>query len=237
MPDTQLEFLDHNGVRIPNDPRIITRQIARAMRAGRYEKDEMRGLPKFIKPGARIVELGAGLGFVSSYVGVHLGITDTLCIEANPELCDFIPGTHGMNNLDGITVRNAVALNDAQIAAAGATMPFYIRDPFWGSSLSADEDFQRVVDVPAISLSDTLREFEATTLIVDIEGGEADLFCDLDLGPVQNVYLELHTRYIRQAGIKRCFDALSAANFCYDQKVSAGGSVLFRKMSDRAARR
>ena len=231
MPDTLPEFLDHNGVHIPNDPQIITRQISRAIRAGRYEKDEMRGLPKFIRPEDRIVELGAGLGFVSSFIGVHLGVTETLCIEANPALCDFIPATHAMNGLNGIQVRNAVAVNDP--TPEHATMPFYVRDPFWGSSLSGSDDFVDKVDVPVISLSRTLHDFAATTLIVDIEGGEVDLFDGLDFGPVSKVYFELHTRYIRQIGVKRCFDALSAAGFAYDQKVSAGGSVLFRKIPDR----
>jgi len=79
-------------------------------------------------------------------------------------------------------------------------------------------------------LSSLIKEFNANTLIVDIEGGERDLFSPLDLSGIDKVFLEIHTRKIKRIGIKMCFDALSECGFAYDQQVSRGGSVLFRRI-------
>jgi len=222
----EIPFLELEGVRIPNDPEVITPQIARAIRAGRYEKDERRGLPKFLGEEDRVVELGAGLGFISSFLGVHLNVQDILCIEANPQLAPFIRQTHALNAVTAELATGVATPNDEH-----DTLPFYVRDPFWASSLTSKNPYSHVIEVPSLPLSSILKARRATALIVDIEGGEQSLFEGLDPGPVQKIYLELHTRYIGQRGIKKCFDDLSALGFWYDQRVSSGGSVLFRRLA------
>lgn len=220
-------MLEIQGVLIPDDPAFITPKIRRSIEKGRYERDEVGGLPKFIKPEDRVIELGAGLGFISSFLSKRLGVSNILCVEADPNLCGFISRTHQSNAVDGVRVINAVALNDAQTSGSAE---FYIRDPFWSSSLDPEPDYSRKVTIPAEPLSRLIRDFQANTLVVDIEGGERDLFTPLDLTGIDRVYLEIHTRKIRRIGIKRCFDALSAQGFAYDQQVSRGGSVLFQRI-------
>ncbi|NVO57644.1 FkbM family methyltransferase [Rhodobacteraceae bacterium B1Z28] len=218
------------GVRIPNDPQIITPQVKRSILAERYEKDEVTGLPKFIDPKDRVVELGAGIGFISSFLVTQLGVRNAMCIEANPTLCEFIGRVHQANGMSNVDVLNAVALSDTQTLG---TANFYVREPFWSSSLDPEPEYVKEVDVPKHYLSTLLREFDANTLIVDIEGGEKVLFDGADLVNVQKVYLEVHTRKIGLRGIKACFDALSDLGFAYDQRVSSGGSVLFRRIGRR----
>lgn len=218
------------GVNIPNDPRIITPQVRRSIVAERYEKDEVTGLPKFIDPEDRVVELGAGIGFISSFLVTQLGVRRAMCIEANPTLCDFIGTVHQANGIKDVKVLNAVALSDTQPLG---TANFYIREPFWSSSLDPEPEFVREVEVPKYHLSGLLRDFDANVLIVDIEGGEKVLFDGADLVGVHKVYLEVHTRKIGLRGIKACFDALSDLGFAYDQRVSSGGSVLFRRIRRR----
>ncbi|WP_171132196.1 MULTISPECIES: FkbM family methyltransferase [unclassified Ruegeria] len=224
------DHLDLHGVLIPDDPAIIAPQVKRSIVAGRYEKDEMNGLPKFIDPADRVVELGAGIGFISSFLMKKLGVQQVTCIEANPTLCAFIKRVHGANDLAGGEVMNAVASADPQI---DGTATFYIRDPFWSSSLDAKPDFVSQAQVSQLPLTRVLRDTDANVLIVDIEGGEKALFDGLDLANVQKVYLEVHTRKIGLRGIKACFDCLSDLGFVYDQRVSRGGSVLFRRIGRR----
>ncbi|SIS78023.1 class I SAM-dependent methyltransferase [Phaeovulum vinaykumarii] len=231
QPDVHIYEVE--GVRIPHDPAIISEKVVRSIEAGRYEREEVQGTPKFLEPGDRVIELGAGLGFISSYIWKAVGIRDILCLEANPVLCDFIARVHQMNGVRA-EIRNCVALNDTQ---APGWMDFYLREPFWSSSLDPEEAYERQVQVEGVSLSALIRKFGATTLIVDIEGGEKMLFDALDMGPVNKVFLEIHTRKIRQIGVKRCFDALSNLGFCYDQQVSRGGAVLFRRIPERQLRK
>lgn len=221
------EILETQGVRIPLEPPTITPKIERAIRKNRYELDEVTGTPKFIEPEDRVIELGAGIGFISSFLATQLGVKDIMCVEADPTLCAFIKKVHALNGLTTAEVRNCVALNDA---APDGSATFYVREQFWSSSLDGSEPYQQAIDVPAFRLSSMIREFRANTLIVDIEGGERDIFAPLDLTGIDKIFLEIHTRKIKRIGIKRCFDALSAAGFAYDQQVSRGGSVLFRRI-------
>lgn len=167
------EILETHGVKIPLDPNVITSKIERAIRKDRYELDEVSGTPKFLEKDDRVIELGAGIGFISSFLGVRLGVENVLCVEADPTLCAFIRSVHELNGLQAAQVRNCVALNDA---AAEAPVPFYVREQFWSSSLDGEEPYQKAIEVPGIRLSKLIRDFKANTLIVDIEGGERDLF-------------------------------------------------------------
>ncbi|HHI69990.1 MAG TPA: FkbM family methyltransferase [Rhodobacteraceae bacterium] len=221
------DMLEIEGVRIPYDPSVITPKIASSIKKGRYEKDEVNGTPKFIKSDDRVIELGAGIGFISSFISTALGVKNVMCVEADPNLCEFIKRVHAENGITSAEVRNVVALNDA---GTPGTAEFYVREQFWSSSLDSDDDYVKAVEVQTVHLSSLIKEFNANTLIVDIEGGERDLFSPLDLTGIDKVFLEIHTRKIKRIGIKMCFDALSKCGFAYDQQVSRGGSVLFRRI-------
>ncbi len=221
------KILEISGVRIPYDDTIITPKIARSIEKGRYENDEVTGTPKFIKPDDRVIELGAGIGFISTFIATSLGVKNIMCVEADPNLCKFIRTVHKENGVTTAEVRNVVALNDAGDVGM---IDFYVREPFWSSSLDGEDEYVKSVEVQTIHLSSLIKEFNANTLIVDIEGGERDLFSPLDLTGIDKVFLEIHTRKIKRIGIKMCFDALSDCGFAYDQQVSRGGSVLFRRI-------
>ena len=228
MPEEM--FYELNGVRLPHDDAIITPQVSAALKRGNYEKPEVMATSKFLEPQDRVLELGAGIGYISSYVAKVIGVDHVTCVEANPKLTKYIRRVHKMQDLNNTTVRNCVAVSGYAIPESEEEVDFYIRDPFWSSSLDPGRDAVSVERVPQALLSDLINESGATAMIVDIEGGERDIFQSGDLGTVRKIYVELHTRYIRPRGIKACFDALSEQGFYYDQRVSHGGVVLFRKL-------
>ena len=221
------ENLEILGITIPKDPAIITDKIEHSINKGNYEKDEVNGMPKFIKPDDRVIELGSGIGFISTFLYKQLNVENILCIEADPNLCDFIKRVHKVNGVKSVDVQNLIALNGEQ---EGKSAKFYVRNPFWSSSLDETPDYVKVEDVKTTPLSDLIKTFNANTLIIDIEGGEREIFNKTDLSGIKKIFLEIHTRKIQRIGIKKCFDALSKANFVYDQQVSRGGSVLFRRI-------
>lgn len=221
------EILKTQGVKVPLNPAIITTKIERAIRKDRYELDEVTGTPKFVEKDDRVIELGSGIGFISTFLATQLGVENILCVEADPNLCDFIRTVHELNGVGGVEVHNCVGLNDA---GTEGSIKFYVRNPFWSSSLDEEDSYESVIDVPSVKLSRLIKDFNANTLIVDIEGGEKVLFQPTDLSGIEKVFLEVHTRKIKRIGIKNCFDALSERGFAYDQQVSRGGSVLFRRI-------
>jgi hypothetical protein len=83
-------------------------------------------------------------------------------------------------------------------------------------------------------LDEILLKTGAEALICDIEGGEAELFDDVDLGPVRHVMVELHTNRIKAKGVVRLFENLHRHGFFNHQQASGKGVVLFKRY--RAAR-
>jgi FkbM family methyltransferase len=219
------------GIRFPADDRIITAKVAGRLRRDMYETPEVTAFAKFLEPGDRVLELGAGIGFISSFIARNCDPAHIACVEANPRLCDYIGRVHAENGVTNASVRNVVALSDAAPWQEGGRMPFYLTDPFWSASLTPPRDGSATrVGVEAVRLSDLVAELRPTVIICDIEGGECGLFEACDLAGVRNIALELHTRVYGGAGVRKVFDDLHRHDFFYHQKVSRGDIVLFERL-------
>lgn len=232
MTDTAPPISSH-GVAFPQDRSIITPRIARKLRKGIYETDEIAILGDLLSPGARILELGGGLGFVSSYALLHCAAGHVTSVEANPVLCDYIRRVHRANDISMsmAEVINGAALPRTAPEPAGGTLPFYVTEPFWSSALNEPSAAtQSRIDVPALQLGDLVEKSRPEVLVCDIEGGEADLFGDAPLDGVSHVMMELHTRVYGGEGIRRTFDGMHRQGFCYHQKLSKADIVVFERL-------
>ena len=222
------EVIEHWGVKLPIVPGVMSDEMQYFLRAREYENAEAKALPKLVEPGERLLELGAGIGFLSTLVARQQAEA-IVVVEANPDLIEVIRATHRLNGVRSV-VRNAVA---APVKIA-ETAPFYLHKNFWASSLTPfkEKHLRGVVEVPIVVLDEMLREHTPTLLVVDIEGGEVDLLAGAELPGVRKVYMELHQAAIGLAGVKLVFDRLSAKGFAYDADHSRGPVVLFRRLED-----
>lgn len=219
-----MEIVEHFGVQIPLNPEIISDLIADRIRQGLYEHKEAQQLKRIIQPGERILEIGGGIGFISTLCSKNTNTEAIRVFEANPDLVPFIAEVHKLNDVHNAEAVNAVLGSKAE----PATIEFYQRQHFWASSLSPEPyGYVKSVPVPARSFSREIEEFRPSLIICDIEGGEVDLFMNANLSGVQRVYLEVHQKVIGKRGMKTLFDAFSARNFHYDQRYSMGGVVMF----------
>lgn len=225
------KFVSCRGVRIPLDGKIITPKVEKKLRADFYETPEVLGLPKFIQQHDRVLELGSGIGFISTYLAKVLGVSHVTCVEANPHLCEFILDVHAANAVTTAEVRNVLALSDAVELPADNAVPFYVTDPFWASSLGRPSKASyNTISVPVVRLSKIIAEVKPSVIVCDIEGGEVDLFEKVDLTGVNHIYMELHTRKCGGAGIIKVFESMHRHGFFYHQRVSNEGAVLFQKL-------
>ena len=87
---------------------------------GRYEWGEARFGARVIAHGDTVLELGAGIGFVSSYIRQHSAAARIVCVEANPQLIPYIEEVHRINDIQNTVVINGVA----QIGPKVASVPF-----------------------------------------------------------------------------------------------------------------
>src|ERR687884_78465 len=73
------------GVRIRVGPHM-SRRVERALTRGGYEREELRLIGSVLSPGDVVLEVGAGLGLVSTYCAQRIGSTRVFALEADPEL-------------------------------------------------------------------------------------------------------------------------------------------------------
>lgn len=182
------EVIDSKGIRLPFVPSIITPRIERPLRSGRYEGGEAAALRRILRPGDRVLELGAGLGLLSTIAAQAEGVASVTAVEANPDLIPLIRETHRLNGVAGVDLRNGVVT-----AGDGPPLPFYIRPDFWASSLDpGPRAFSRTALVPRLALADLIADTAPTVIVCDIEGGEAGLFDGADLSGLRELVIEMH---------------------------------------------
>ncbi|MEL7167267.1 MAG: FkbM family methyltransferase [Pseudomonadota bacterium] len=199
------------GVRVPASPFLNDRRIAR-INAGRYEGAELNGALTVIRPGERVLELGAGLGIVGAVIARNARPAAVLSFEANPNLIPHIRALHAENGLqDVIDLRQQVLLAGPN---PPAHMTFHVRNSFLGSSLiDKDNRHSTPVDVPTARLSDVMADFAPDIIVMDIEGGELDFLAHADLSTIRAVIIEFHPDAYGIDGMRQCKDALRRAGF------------------------
>lgn len=158
---------------------------------GDYEVPEHRLLHEHLRATDRVIELGAGIGFLANLYGRRCPQTRHLAIEASPVMCDLIrTNTQHLGNVD---VVNALAGRDPE----RATRDFYIYRDFWASSTqpihlrNPDRQLVKTVQVPIVDIDALIAERECSFLVCDIEGGEDSLVRTFELN-VPKILMELH---------------------------------------------
>jgi FkbM family methyltransferase len=215
------EIITTSGVKIPFVPAIITPKIERPMRNNRYEGGECANLRRLLRPGDRVLELGAGVGLLSTVAGLVPGIESVTTIEANPDLIPLIRETHRLNGVTCVDLRNGVAA-----AEDGPEIDFYLRPDFWASSMEPDSRaFTRKVTLRRWGLRELVEEIRPTVIVCDIEGGEMGLFDAADLSSVRAMVVEFHPKVYGEDGQARILATLAAKGLTLAAENKDGSTV------------
>lgn len=213
-----------NGIKIPFNENIISSKIKAAIEKGTYENEEYSQLKKLVQPGEKILEIGAGLGYISTFIRKTFDVDSIMCYEANPNLIPFIENVHKLNNAENITVINKILTN----SLSDHQFKFYLRENFWGSSLEAiPAQYVEVIDIGSSYFPEVIAKFKPSLIICDIEGGEYELFKNSNLEGVEKIMLEIHQAVLGRNKIRELFNFMSARFFHYDQHHSSGSVVTF----------
>ena len=78
-----------------------------------------------------MLEIGAGIGFISTLLARQRRVARVVAVEANPHLIAYMTRLHALNRVRKVRRLNAVLTNEARPSAT-----FYLRRDFWMGSLS-----------------------------------------------------------------------------------------------------
>jgi FkbM family methyltransferase len=199
----------------------------RALYAERYERGEARCVLRRLAPDDVVLEVGAGIGFLSALCARRVGSARVTAVEANPALLPRIRATWAANGVAPTLVHGVLA------RAAGEAELLVARE-FAASSLHPASDAAEAlhrVRVPRLAASELLAQVAPTCLVVDIEGGEAELLPAIDWSGVRKLILELHPHVIGEAKVRELLALLAAQGFGEERALSSTRKKFFSRAS------
>lgn len=227
-PETARDPIRSRGLRFPDDPTILTPRIRKLLRKDAYEELESNAVLKVARAGDTVLELGAGIGYMSTLIASKRPVTAVHSFEANPHLIGYIHKLHAENGVSNVIVHNAI------LAPKGSEpVDFYVRKNLLASSLDRmgtdESDIASIEQVAVRDINATFAEIRPSMLVCDIEGAEADILPALDYDGLRAAVIELHPQWIGPNGVRAVFEAMHAAGLSYFPRWSHRKVVVFRR--------
>ncbi|MBX3583302.1 MAG: FkbM family methyltransferase [Rhizobiaceae bacterium] len=214
--------LNVHGVRVPIARDEVSPEIWHALKTGSYEANEARRVARAIRPGDRVLELGAGLGVITSIIA-SIDDVRVWSFEADPQTARLAERVIA-SNCDG----NVAMTNGILAAGPARTIPFYRRADFWMSSGFAEQGpYEEVIEIASNDIDAFIGQHGINALVMDIEGAELDLLQEARLPGIERVFLELHDHLYGLAGVQAITSAMERKGLIYDPRGSSGPCVLY----------
>jgi FkbM family methyltransferase len=210
------------GIELPLEHPLITPPIRRDIYFGDYERKELDLIERRLEPGDTVMEIGAGIGFLSAYCARVVGSDRVHAYEANPALLAIIEEVHRRNEVRPRVVSALLGHGDGE-------REFFLERDYWASSLVRRSADAQPVRIRQIDLAAELRRIAPSFLIVDVEGGEYELLKDADLSGIRKLCLEVHPDVLGNARLSELFAALFASGLALDFSLMRKNVFYFQR--------
>ena len=218
-----------SGIRLRIPGHCLGPPLIEALQAGRYEHTEAAALERHLQAGDRVLDLGAGAGYLSCLAARIVGAENVTAVEANPDMIAAIRG-----NLDDNGAGEAKLIAGAIVPDLhpGETVRFRRNAAFWAAALAEEgaQEGGRISEVAALRLGPLLAEYRPSVVVMDLEGAEVLLSDHIWPDHVRLLIMEIHTGRYDGAGVKRIFDGLSGSGMTYMPWGSRGETVVFQRV-------
>ncbi|QPM91944.1 FkbM family methyltransferase [Pseudooceanicola algae] len=220
---------DLDGLRLVLPEDLGSAGIAAKLASGGYERDEAAAVRMRLKAGMRVLEFGAGLGFLTAIAARIAGPANVTSIEPVAAMLPVIRGNLERNGLAGVDLRHG-----AVAAGVDDEVEFVTVESYIGSALA--ETDQTGTLVPRADLDALLEEVTPQAVIMDVEGAEIGLFDNPWPVKPRLVVLELHPKRYGGDEIARIFTCMAKTGLAYDPGASRGPVVVFRRIRRKGRR-
>lgn len=208
LPDT----VESHGVHLPLKHPAVTQPIQKDIWFGDYEKPESEIVSKRVESGDRVMEVGAGMGYLSALCARIVGDANVTTYDANPALMDVIAHVHDLNGVKPVVI-------NAMLGDTAGEAEFIVEPDFWASSTHRRSDRGETVKVPQLAIQAELDRIQPNFLIVDIEGGEKGFFQLSNFASVKKLVVEIHPIVIGHDGCSEVFNRLFELGFVMDFSI------------------
>jgi FkbM family methyltransferase len=197
------------GVRLPLKHPAITPPIQKDIYFGVYESKEAELVQKKIAADDVVMEVGAGIGFLSALSAKVVGGERVFAYEANPQLMDVIKQVHQLNQV-------APTVSNVLLGEGDGEREFWLEKNYWASSLIQGSGDATPIRVRQIDLNREIERIQPSFMVLDIEGGEYEFLRHARLGPIRKMVIEVHPHVLGYTRISEMLGWLFAAGFALD---------------------
>lgn len=203
------EYSTNFGVRLPMKHPAVTPPILKDIFFGVYESKEAELVKKKIAADDVVMEVGAGIGFLSALSAKAVGSERVFAYEANPQLMEVIKHVHELNQV-------APTVSNVLLGEGEGERDFWLAKDYWASSLIQGSEDATRIRVRQIDLNQEIQRIQPSFMVLDIEGGEYEFLRRARLDPIRKIVIEVHPHVLGYARISEMLGWLFAAGFALD---------------------
>jgi len=183
-----LKTITLNGIRVTTEPQDVPLGVRKQLLQKKYESQELELVREALTSGDKVLEAGAGIGFIGIACARICGQDSILSYEPNPAMKQVIEKNYALNGLQP-NLKNKV------LSTAAGEVEFFFSDGVLSSSL-VDRQHGGATMVPADAITQVVESFAPTALVIDVEGAEIDLLRACDLSGIRKIIIEMHPHIV-----------------------------------------
>lgn len=203
---TNVKTIRIDGVLLASGRDQVPAAVRDDMLRNTYEDTERKLLLKVLRPGMKVVEIGAGIGFIGLLASRIVGDANVWSYEANPTLEPIIRGNYRLNGLSPTLTMKAVTRD-------GNPITFFRSDNIVSSSVFDRARGDQQITVESIAFDDILAQLHPDVIIMDVEGAEIDLLAGALTADLHHLIVEMHPHIVGQQKIDSLWKHLEEEGF------------------------
>ncbi|MEJ2228770.1 MAG: FkbM family methyltransferase [Alphaproteobacteria bacterium] len=218
-----------DGVKLEVNRKHMPPDVVRALYKERYEKRKSLLVREVVRPGDRVLEIGAGTGFISVLCAQRCGADAVLSFEANPANLPIIRRNFELN---GITPQ----LRGQAISASGGKKRLYVAPNLLSSSLlekgttngeETNKQTNASEEIETCGIAEVINEFRPNCITMDVGGAEAEILKIAPLDGVVKIIVATHEHVISKNTLDEMSKHLKSHGFEHNTAFETGRVHLY----------
>ncbi|WP_165814685.1 FkbM family methyltransferase [Labrenzia sp. 011] len=201
-----------HGITLLADQQDVPKGIRKQLYQKKYDPRKFLLVREALMPADRVLEAGAGIGFIGIACARICGPDNILSYEPNPAMKPVIEKNYALNGMRP-NLRNKVLATEAGEAE------FFFDEGVLSSSL-IDRKHGSATRVPADAISDVVDSYNPSALVMDVEGAEVDLLRSCNLRKINKIIIEMHPHVVGADKIEDLCNYLSENGFSIVRRIS-----------------